>query len=464
MWDDEFRFGPSNADGEDPESLKELHVHLDVDQTLKWRAEKSGKQIVVGIKGSGKTALRRYVELSDDRAHTLALNADTGVMNIDASSIKGRSGNLKNVLALQLLRAYSQHVGGQGRGGKVRTALSSAYERGTEIIKNVPDALEAEIAGINVNFSRLLAAPAAAFVTEAWNALVDDIVKALKDTRGYITIDDAEDIFRGFEGNPAFIEGLARAVSDINARTENRLHVLLFLKQGIWRIWYDDQREYDKVRQLVAFQAWDVDLLAQLIAKRISAKHGVAWDGDVEQAWRREFDWTGDFGEFYSWIASYCVSGPRDMVDLCNLAGAQLPGDRITSDAIEAVLGAYSADRFNQIGSDFGDVYPDIHHFAEKVMRSVNNSTPGGGRVSETIDSLMVQDESVAERYEGLDWFKKGTPRSLLLKFYEIGLLGVKDGDSVAFAVDRPRMTAEDLEQGQCVVHQAFRPYLSLST
>lgn len=139
----EYHFGLWDASKEDDEDLIQNHVTIALDQRLKADKQPTGKQIIVGIKGSGKTALRRHVELTDRAAMALNLNADAAVMNIDAAGVSGRSGRLKNALAVQLLTAFSYTLGQEGRGGQARKALSATAKRGKEVLKNVPDAFGA---------------------------------------------------------------------------------------------------------------------------------------------------------------------------------------------------------------------------------------------------------------------------------------------------------------------------------
>src|SRR4029077_1520043 len=107
------------------------------------------------------------------------------------------------------------------------------------------------------------------FVNTATKELLEGVLSALTGKRAYIMIDDADDVFPGLEENPAFVEGLARAVNDINRLAGSRIHVLLFLKYGVWRRWFEHQQEYDKVAHLIQEISWTDKALRELIARRI---------------------------------------------------------------------------------------------------------------------------------------------------------------------------------------------------
>ena len=84
-----------------------------------------------------------------------------------------------------------------------------------------------------ISLGKLLQTEATQFVQNAIDSLIGGVVSALDNKRGYILIDDVEDVFHGIEQNPIFLEGVVRSVKDINTATKDRLHALIFIKHGL---------------------------------------------------------------------------------------------------------------------------------------------------------------------------------------------------------------------------------------
>ena len=318
----DYYFGLPDAGRELADDLVLTHLERGVENDIKAYDRNDGKQIIVGIKGSGKTDLRRFIE-STDKAHILNLDADNAYLNIDAEKLIGRSGRIKNVLALELVRAFAEHMEESAENRSPSTnKLKKASEKALKILKNIPNAVEVNTGYGKVNLAELLRASSGAIVQSAWKNIVVEVCDSLKNKRGYIMIDDAEDVFPGIENNPDFLEGLVRAIYDINRETKSRLHVLLFLKYGIWRHWFENQKEYDKVSDIVVFLSWNHKSLCEIIGRRIAVKRRISKQQilkkSTESLWRLDFYWPTKlkFDKFASFVTEYCVSGPRDIIAL----------------------------------------------------------------------------------------------------------------------------------------------------
>ena len=140
-------FGLPDASKENKESLLSDHVtREDIEPHLKFAYQKEGYQIVVGIKGSGKTALRRFVELTDKKALSWIIDADHNVLNLDPSSLKGRSGILKNILALEILRSFSINISESyelyGLKKSDSDKLKKVSSRIIDILRKIPEAVQ----------------------------------------------------------------------------------------------------------------------------------------------------------------------------------------------------------------------------------------------------------------------------------------------------------------------------------
>ena len=437
-------FGFADASEATNDELKMQHIPLDVQTKLKYGSRAAGASVVVGIKGSGKTDLRRHIAASDKTAVTLELDTSTKYFVLDANKLKLTSGRIKNVLAVQLLQTFADQRSRTGtRAQRTRQKLQNVATRTREIVGNIPAAIDLTLPIASLDLAELAATRHTTVINDAWESLVQGLADSLSPQRGYILIDDVEDVFPGIQANPDFLEGLVRAVVEINAKLGARLHVLLFVKHGIWRHWFENQREYDRVKAYIRHLSWNHMSLVELVARRIAWRHGIDPGAETTQAlWAREFLFNR-FEDFTLQFTSLCVNGPRDVIDLCNRC-AELAGDRpIQIHDLDTVIAtgmpSYSEEKHRQIRADFGDVYPDIERLVADVL--------GGSRAVMAYQELVAlcedkafMDTNTSERYRKHRWFNRA-PAEIASLLYEVGAVGIMDADRVVYVIDGPYRT-----------------------
>jgi hypothetical protein len=465
-------FGLSDAAHEPKENIVLDHVPWAFEDQLKFGDQPEGKQVIIGIKGSGKTALRRFIE---ERKGTIVWNidCDNAYFDIDASAIRGRSGIIKNSLALDLLRGLASHlseVDSHGITEKVANKARSAFETGMEIIQNVPKALTIDAKFVQIDIAELIKPKASRYVKAAWDEVHSGLMEALEDKEAYIMIDDVEDVFPGLETNPSFIEALVRAIHDINRRSGDRLHILLFMKNGVWRRWFENQTEYDKVGHIIQEISWDHNALCMLIAKRIARIHGKLPKAkaavESEDLWKLEFAWpkSKTFQSFSRDLTKYCVSGPRDMIVIANKARIEAQEEKITISHINTILKSYSEAKTFELAADFNDVYPEIHRFVECVFQGCPEKMKGS-EFAEWIESHSLTDEAVDNQFRSLEWYSLASKERLVSIMYQIGFLGRRiNRQTVIYAMQRPTESTAEIISSQLEVHPAFRPFLATTS
>lgn len=458
-------FGLPDATEEAESTIIPNHVQRDFEGNIKFGDRVEGDEIVVGIKGSGKTALRRYIERSDASSLFWNLDCDHSRLDIDASSLKRSSGILRDALALYLLRGCIQFLLEEkealGLSGRIKSLLECGNRTVVEALKNIPSAIDFKTPLGQLNIHELLKFTSARYVESAWKNLRKHMVPIVEAHRVYIMIDDVEDyVVPGIQNNPEFIEGLARAVHAINHEFGSSLHVLLFLKHGLWRKWYQAPREYDKVENVIQHVSWDHAALCEVIARRISTMHHKKLD--IQKLWTLEFHWGPEstFEGFTQEITKYCVSGPRDIIVLANKAKSRAGGDKITANHIKGVLREYSEMKVYELAADFGDVYPDVQIFVEKVFQGVPEEMHGD-RYADWIEHKALVTKKVNPNFTNLPWYSVSSKERLTKVMYDIGLLGkVMEGGQAVYTMQKPVETPTDLMDGVLTVHPAFRPHL----
>ena len=454
-------FGDVDAAVPRPADLSAQHIAHQVQQGLKYLDRTDGTQIVVGIKGSGKTDLRRFIARADPNALVLNLNADTSNPNIDVQGLNVRSGRIKNALALKLLAGFrAEIIKTASRTTKTIEKLKAAGDRTKEIVKKLPESIDIDTPFGSISLGALSLPQSAGIVQDAWESLAADVKAAMSSKRGYILIDDVEDVFPGIETNPDFLEGLCRSVVEVNSRFESRLHALLFVKYGVWRHWYENQREYDKVADAIVHLSWNDDLLVDVISRRIAWRQDRAQDElGNEGLWTLEFEFD-NFASYTRHFTDVCVSGPRDIIYLCNQCAVTSGDRKIILEDLEEVLPRYSENKLYEIGADFRDVYENIDKFVLQVLRGATVKMSFAA-LAELIEAKGLLDDTVKQEYNKYAWFRLSDREKLAALMYEIGVTGVAFPDRVIYAIEEPLRTATGNET--LVIHPAFRSVLHTS-
>ncbi|RSM42655.1 hypothetical protein DMA12_20750 [Amycolatopsis balhimycina DSM 5908] len=344
-------------------------------------------------------------------------------------------------------------------------ALKAALEVSTATLRNLPGAIDLSVPGAKIRLADLLRRDDADVLQVTVDKLMTNVLDALQTRRGAIMIDDAEDVFPGIVENPRFLEGVVRAVSDINVHSGNRIHALLLIKHGLWRSWYENQREYDRVKHSIGFLSWDHSALVELIARRICHREGitVGSDGiDVRSLWSRRFAWSGDFEVFTRFCTRHCVSGSRDIVALCNMAAARAGDALIGQEHIEACLGKYAEDKLYNLNADYGDTYPDISQFVERVFQGAA-AMMTGTELAQMMGSRALLTPAVDRKFNRLTWYANATQERLAKIMYEVGVIGYESPRGPVHAIENPNLsTADLLSKDALFVHPAFRPHLAI--
>lgn len=458
---------PDASSPEEQASILKNYTTRDYDSKLKSFNNKAGKQTIVGIKGSGKTCIRTYIEEKDKKQLFFNLNADKAYLTIDAADFKERSGRLKNVIALEILRCFTSILAKKTTNktltSKLKSSLSSALSATTSVLSNIPDAIDVKTPIGTVKLKELFKANSKPIVQNALDELLANILDALGNKKAYIIIDDAEDVFNNLEQNADFIEGLVRAVNDINNVAKNKLHVLLFLKYGIYRYWFENQKEYDKVRHIIQIISWDHEKLCELIALRIANIRKQDYNNNSEELWSMEFKWdkSKGFDNFSNDITKMCVCGPRDIILICNLAKEKAGENKISMSHIDSVLKEYSESQVNEIGANFDDVYPDIKEFVERVFPKVPKELSGKD-LAKWIDEKALTNKRVDKQFDKFSWYSDSGKERIVNLMYKIGFIGIHKDSEIVYSIKNPNVNTEELLNSKLVIHPAFRPHLGI--
>ena len=300
----------------------------------------------------------------------------------------------------------------------------------------------------------------------AWNSSVDFLSKTIGKRDAFIVLDDVDSYFVGIEKHPRFVEGLCRAIVDINRLSAPRIYCILLLKQGIWRSLFEAPEEYDKIKHSMEFLKWDVVGCAAVLSGRIAAIHKkpVAKSKkfkDTVNLLKLEFAGNeADSEKCFAEIFSFSVNGPRDVIDRCNNVRREYPTGAITREMVLDRCANFSEEKLYALNADFGHIYPDIARLIEGVFRGFMVSFKGSD-LATRLDRILSDPNIDRQSYGKHHWFTDLTSTSFVKKLFDIGVIGiVKQNRPHLFANESNTISQNLLINSELVVHKAYQPAL----
>lgn len=255
------------------------------------------------------------------------------------------------------------------------------------------------------------------------------------------------------------LRGLLEATRDIERlmqRREIELHTIVFLRNDVYELLVDETP--DRGKESKASLDWtDQDLLKELVRRRCVASRGVAHTDSFEEIWNRIAVSHIDGEKSADRLIELSLLRPRNLLNLvsyCKSNAINMSRDKINSDDISKAISQYSADLCNEIGLEIRDVF---------------------GQASDILYSFLGAPSvlSLEEIYQRLA--EADIAESECLKLIEILLwfafLGVVDDTgaalycySVFYDMKKLRRLARDFrdQKQRFAIHPAFRQFLEV--
>jgi hypothetical protein len=193
----------------------------------------------------------------------------------------------------------------------------------------------------------------------------------------YIFVDELDRGWDASEDAKQFVAGLFQAAIQVNRLTPN-LKVFISLRRELYDAIPEIYDDAQKVRDLVREVRWDEDTLKQMIAKRIIRVAGLPTDSTPDDAWESQFAQTLAYRKTnsFNYIVDRTSYRPREIIQFCNECLADVgTGSLIDYSIIVEAENRYSADRTNDIASEFKFEYPGLKQVMETFRGKVYSMT-----------------------------------------------------------------------------------------
>lgn len=299
--------------------------------------------------------------------------------------------------------------------------------------------------------------------------LLDDLNDVCSRAHVTILVDELDRGWDASEDAVAFVAGLFQAAVSIQNRTPN-IRVLISLRRELYDnipALYEDAQ---KVRDLIEVVEWDEPKLLDLINRRIAASgETVNARISLDDFWPRVFADTIDYrgAKSFNYIIDRTLYRPRELIQFCTDIKEKAPNESdqpINYNVISEAEVVYSEARLKDIAAEYRFQYPGL----VSVFETFRGSTFNLDRDDLELHLLMVATDEIPVDEMAQEWCADAGIDHLIDVLWRIGFLraravgGVRarrrSGSSYLGSHQVSRLNLQTLNQFH--IHPMFRAYL----
>lgn len=276
---------------------------------------------------------------------------------------------------------------------------------------------------------RIAELPITLDLTKVENTLAD----AYEQTEGLVVflIDRLDEGYEPDDTGVGFVDGLVQAAIDIKTRIPH-VRPIVFLRDNIFRAVEKLDPDYSRnIEGHVLRLHWDEQALLEFAAKRLKIAFNIAEDSDLRI-------WNSHAADELRGLAGFarCLQltlyRPRDLLAILNeafyVAGKEHQ-TRLALRHLEATARAISENRLNDLQKEYDAILPGLHSYISvfqgqnpelevaHITHLIENLLSGGSQ-----DSLIQQEFLILE-----------DARAVLRALYSVGFVGVRDATTGKF-------------------------------
>ncbi|MGL5828249.1 MAG: P-loop ATPase, Sll1717 family [Angustibacter sp.] len=429
--------------------------HYFVENRAFERLHSGPRRILLGNRGSGKSAVFRMLAERDSVAGNIAISLAPQdysyemLKQISASRVDGNWGKSaayaaawKYLMMTLALRRLARVPSLKQRPGKDEKTLQKFLNQARQ--QNSDQPLDVLLQYLQRFEDVRVSAGSSAQRTSELARLyeLDEIAHLfplLSDTPGgksvHIYVDELDLGWDGSEEAQAFVTGLFQASLALN-KLDAKLRVYIAIRQELFNSVPALNADAQKYRDMYEQISWESSTLFTLITRRIEHffPHAPVV-GSRDEVWRMAFT---DLSS-YRFMLERSLYRPRELIIYCTEALEYARQHRLaipmSQRTVEAVEARVSKDRLDDITSEHQFQYPSL----DTVLKSFANGPIryDRERLLERLMELSVGDTIPTEKMPG--WASMVDPSELLDTLWRIGFLGVEvDARSKASGNWRP--------------------------
>lgn len=435
--------------------------------THSYLAIQSGKRhLIVGPKGSGKSAILRELAANNDNCLTITPEhyatdvLDALVKSPVGTEIAAYITTWKYTLLIEIFRQLVQtNIGDSAALAEIRKFLVAhghlsgnlslferfiAYLQRITKIKGKIGPTEAEIGLDGAKELEKL------FKMDELLALIPALRRALRRKPFTVMIDELDQSWNNSETANRFLVSLLTAAIQLRGIDEN-LHVIVFLRSEIFDLLKPTIAQLDKLRSDIEPIQWSARELKNLIVSRAFDSLGIDPEkASAESAISILFAGGVSGTPVFDYVLSRTSYRPRELIQFCNLIlklAIQLDAASIGLESVLRAEEEFSVWKLEYIVSENLFIYPKLDSLLDRFRGKQRRLT------FVELDSLLTQILLEAESDEDAPgWLSAQLePPKLLELLYQLEVIGIekpnKEGqdhwDSYDFVFSRPKARPE---------------------
>ncbi|MFQ5630684.1 MAG: P-loop ATPase, Sll1717 family [bacterium] len=234
-----------------------------------------------------------------------------------------------------------------------------------------------------------------------------------------VFVDELDRGWDASEDAKAFVSGLFQAAMSINQTIQNT-RVMISLRQEMYNSIPTLYEDAQKVWDLIEVIRWDKLSLLGLIAKRIAYSFTELHEKSANQCWNTVFA-SGNSVESFDYLIDRTLYRPREIIQFC-IQATELAIERrefpISFESVKEVESLYSEHRTKDIAAEYRFQYPELL----KVFEAFRGRPHTLERtVLEEICLEIILTEMTGTH--GVQWLQDQEPEFLITILWEIGFL-----------------------------------------
>jgi hypothetical protein len=430
--------------------------------------------IAVGAKGTGKSAIRKYLEGSRTAAQQLVVALDDSY-SISLSHLKTSSpAEIKNKmkgyltgLAIQCL-TQSPELSARAK----RKLKGFANEVG--FIRRMLKPLKFKAAFAEYALEELFPQQKQ---PELLKVIDPEVATAIRDCLGdrdlWILIDDVDTVFTSDDDGLSLrlVEGLVYAASDLTIGTfKKSVFVLVLVRSDVYDRLAREASDLDRELQYIWHIVWSEDELRQFLAERIRWALSGRPDLPAWRHWLRLFDVSRKRGvtELQDYLIERLMNGPRDLLLIVDMARRRAVGDGVSKISLSHVYSAeseYGEEKLLEISRSFRRSYPGINPIVDYLFRG-RQQCYARSELEDLVRQELLTHPQAREAFAEYRWFFPLTPFRFIQVLYRVGIVGYWDPahKRYVYALEKaePEMALLLSPTARFKIHSALKKYLEL--
>lgn len=363
----EINWGDDSAE-KDPNLL-----HYFVSQDAISRLLKKQKNIVVGRKGAGKSAVRKKL------SETFKSDGSYFVLNLSPKfqSIKTilNDKDLASGLGEEIFFTHTWLrqifldclcVVGHGERNKLssdsyefaRNIATQQNRTSKDLVENIADVISrvkgkvSSLGEFGINIEKQLRDVADV------DSLEHHFLEICKESEFVILIDDLDLGWNNSATANNLILGLLAASNYVTSKTNNAF-VCIFLREDVYSLLITQTQHSDKYRNIERLR-WEKEGLIQLLNERITFNAKQAGAPAPDMPFTTVFPLTVGTSNTDNWLIERTLSRPRELIQLSRYYSERCESDAPDAEALKAAEGGYSDWKLDDLCTEYSNQYPGL--------------------------------------------------------------------------------------------------------